>query len=359
MLSSKNIKKLVILTGASFLLLFSCKKDDPKEPLVTDPSLQNIEFKVPQNWPLPVHNYSDNALTTAGFKLGRKLFYDPVLSSDSTVSCGSCHQAFAVFAQLDHPVSHGVDSRLGIRNSPALFNLNWYTSLFWDGGVNHIELQPFGPITNPLEMNETLANVIAKLQANEAYKSMFNDAFGTTEINTQRMARALAQFMGLMISSNSKFDKYKRGETGNDLTQVEQTGYSVFKDKCASCHKEPLFTDFSFRNNGLEPISNTGGYVDSGRGRITPDIPTSYYTFKVPTLRNLKYTAPYMRDGRFNTLDQVLDHYTAGIHQTPNLDPLLTNGITLSADDRTALKAFLNTLNDEKVVKDVRFLEPK
>ena len=350
MLSAQNIKKLVLIGVASFLLLFSCKKDDPQDPAVVDPSLQNIEFNIPKDWPLPVYNFSDNALTTAGFKLGRKLFYDPVLSSDSSVSCGSCHQAFAAFAQLDHPVSHGVDDRLGIRNSPALFNLSWHTSFFWDGGVNHIELQPFGPITNPLEMNETLNGVIAKLQASDAYKSMFNDAFGTTEINTQRMAKALAQFMGLMVSSNSKFDKYKRNEAGNDLTQIEQSGYAVFKDKCGTCHKEPLFTDFSFRNNGLELLNNTGGYIDSGRGRITPNDPQSYYTFKVPTLRNLKYSPPYMHDGRFNTIDEVLDHYTTGIHQTPNLDPILVNGITLTSDDRTALKAFLNTLNDETFV---------
>lgn len=341
------------------LILYSCKKDttngEPAPPV--DPALADIEFKVPQGWPLPVYNYSSNPLTKEGFRLGRKLFFDPLLSRDSSVSCGSCHQPFAAFSQLDHKVSHGVEERVGTRNSPALFNLNWHSSFFWDGGVTHIELQPFAPITNPLEMDETLANVVAKLQSKEGYRQMFKDAFGTEEVTTQRMSRALAQFMGMLVSSNSPYDKYIRNE--GSLNTDELAGLAVFRSKCTPCHTEPLFSDFTLRNNGLKLMVNEKGVIDSGRGVITPMHPDSYYKFKVPSLRNLRYTAPYMHDGRLATIDAVLDHYTSDVQHTPNLDPLLTNGISLSSQERQQLKAFLNTLNDETFVKDIRFQEPR
>jgi len=348
------------LGAGSFLLLYSCKKDKTTDTATTDPSLENIVFKVPEGWPAPAYGFQDNPLNTAGFKLGRKLFFDPVLSSDNTVSCGSCHQPFAAFAQLEHALSHGVNEKVGTRNSPALFNLSWHSSFFWDGGVNHLEVQPFSPITNPLEMNETLDNIVLKLEADNNYRQLFKDAFGTDEINTQRIGRSLAQFMGLMVSDQSKYDRYKRGEAGVAFTESEQKGYSLFKEKCASCHTEPLFSDFSFRNNGLALVNNSQGFVDSGRGRITPTDVSSYYRFKVPSLRNLQYTSPYMHDGRFNTIDEVLEHYATGVQHTPNLDPLLASGgIPMTADDKAAIKAFLNTLNDEAFTKDVRFLEPK
>ncbi|WP_205529356.1 cytochrome-c peroxidase [Taibaiella koreensis] len=356
---SSIVRSLLVLTAGGMLAFYSCKKDnvEEQEPVAVDPSLANIEFKVPESWPLPVYNFSNNPLTKEGFKLGRKLFFDPILSRDNSISCGTCHQPFAAFSQLDHAVSHGVDDRVGTRNSPALFNLNWHSSFFWDGGVNHIEMQPFAPITNPLEMDETLANVIAKLQARDEYKQLFKDAFGTDEITTQKMTRALAQFMGMMVSSNAPYDKYMRHE--GTLSADEMAGLTVFRSKCAACHTEPLFSDFSLRNNGLALQNNEKGIIDSGRGIITPLDPSSFYKFKVPSLRNLKYTAPYMHDGRLATIDAVLDHYTGDVQHTPNLDPLLENGISLSAQERQQLKAFLNTLNDETFVKDIRFQEPK
>lgn len=354
------IKGAVVLFCGVSSLLYSCKKDDPvTNPVFEDPSLIGIEFKIPKDWPLPVYNFQNNPLTKEGFKLGRKLFFEVKLSSDNKISCGSCHQPFAAFAQIEHDVSHGVDERIGTRNSPALFNLNWHTSFFWDGGVNHIELQPFGPITNPLEMDETLANVVDKLQNDAGYRQLFKEAFGSEEVTTQRIAWSLAQFMGTMVSANAKYDKYMRNEAGGAFTAQEENGLSIFRSKCASCHTEPLFSDFSFRNNGLELVNNSHGYIDSGRGRITPFDASSFYKFKVPSLRNLKYTTPYMHDGRFTSLDEVLEHYSTGVHQTPNLDPLLTSGIPLTAADKDAIKAFLNTLNDEDFVKDVRFREPK
>jgi len=348
----------MVLTAGGILAFYSCKKDNVTDPgTPEDPSLADIEFRIPASWPLPVYNYSNNPLTKAGFRLGRQLFFDPILSSDNTVSCGTCHQPFAAFSQLDHKVSHGVKERVGTRNSPSLFNLNWHSSFFWDGGVNHIEMQPFAPITNPLEMDETLVNVVAKLQAQDKYKQMFKEAFGTEEITTQKMSRALAQFMGMMVSANAPYDKYMRQE--GTLNADELAGLAVFRSKCATCHTEPLFSDFSLRNNGLALVNNEKGVVDSGRGIITPNDPASLYKFKVPSLRNLKYTAPYMHDGRLATIDAVLDHYTNDVQQTPNLDPLLAGGISLSAQERQQLKAFLNTLNDETFVKDIRFQEPK
>lgn len=338
--------------------MHSCNKDKKDNDTATDPSLANIAFQVPQGWPSPVYSFENNTLTVNGFKLGRKLFFDPKLSRDNTISCGTCHQPFAAFSQIDHDISHGVEDRLGTRNSPALFNLNWHNSFFWDGGVNHLEVQPAGPITNPVEMDETLENIVAKIQSDGAYKLMFKDAFGDETVNTQRIFKALAQFMGMLVSSESKYDKYKRGEV--TLTSQETSGMTVFIAQCSSCHQEPLFTDFSFRNNGLQLIPNSSGIIDSGRGRIPPYEASNLYKFKVPSLRNLKYTAPYMHDGRFTTITQVLDHYVTGIDkESPNLDPLLHERLTLSEQDKKDLVAFLNTLNDEEFVKDIRFQEVK
>ncbi|PSK89057.1 cytochrome-c peroxidase [Taibaiella chishuiensis] len=342
--------------------VYGCSsKDSPATPApIEDPSLADINFRVPQGWDAPVYNFSGNPLTVNGFKLGRKLFFETRLSSDNLISCGSCHQPFAAFSQFGHDVSHGVDEKVGVRNSPALFNLNWHTSFFWDGGVIHMELQPAAPITNPDEMNETLQGVLTKLQGDATYRQLFKEAFGDEQVTTERVFKSISQFMGLMVSANSRYDKYKRNEAGGTLSAEELDGLSVFQAKCASCHKEPLFSDFTFRNNGLALKPNKKGLIDSGRGHITPFEATSLYRFKVPSLRNLKFTPPYMHDGRFETIDQVLDHYTSGIQQTPNLDPLLASGsIALSATERNALKAFLNTLNDEEFVKDPRFQEPR
>ncbi|RYF86132.1 MAG: hypothetical protein EOO00_13510, partial [Chitinophagaceae bacterium] len=211
--------------------------------------------------------------------------------------------------------------------------------------------------TNPLEMDETLAGVVAKLQDDPAYRALFKEAFGTEEVTTQRIGRSLAQFMGTMVSNNAKYDKHMRNEAGGEFSALEESGLTIFRSKCATCHTEPLFSDFSFRNNGLALVNNTQGMIDSGRGKITPFDASSFYKFKVPSLRNLKYTKPFMHDGRFTDIDQVLEHYATGVHQTPNLDPQLTNGIALTASDKEAIKAFLNTLNDETFVKDIRFQE--
>ncbi|WP_276132630.1 cytochrome-c peroxidase [Polluticoccus soli] len=347
--------KRIIIAGCSLFFitataLTACKPD----PSLGPDHSGDIGFEVPKGWPAPVYNFQGNTLTKEGFELGKKIFFDQRLSRDNSTACGSCHQPFAAFAHLDHDLSHGINNQLGNRNSPPIFNMNWHTSFFWDGGVNHLEVQPIGPIQNPVEMGEQLEHVVAKLAADAEYKTMFKAAFGDETINSQRMLKALAQFMGSMVSSNSKFDKYRRGEAGGAMNESELNGLAVYQDKCAGCHKEPLFSDFEFRNNGLEP----NALNDSGRARIT-HLPGDMRKFKTPSLRNLKYTPPYMHDGRFTTLEQVLDHYASGVKQSPTLDPMLQNGIQLTTQQRTDLLAFLNTLNDEEFVKDKRFQELK
>lgn len=276
---------------------------------------------IPAGWPAPHYNFDENKLSPAGFELGRTLFYDRRLSRNNTVSCGSCHQQFAAFSHLDHPMSHGIDNKMGKRNTPPLFNLIWQPSFFWDGSVNHIEVQPISPMQNPVEMDEKLENVINKLKTDTAYRRMYKQAFGDTAINSQRTLRALAQFMGMMVSANSKYDKYIRKEPGGEMTENELNGMEVFRSKCATCHKEPLFSDFSFRNNGLAPKYNG---LDSGRATITQKA-EDMYKFKVPSLRNLKYTWPYMHDGRFTELPQVINHYTGNKFVSETLDPALKN----------------------------------
>jgi cytochrome c peroxidase len=199
---------------------------------------------------------------------------------------------------------------------------------------------------NPVEMDESLPNVIAKLNADPSYRQQFKNAFGTEEINTQRIQKAIVQFMGAIVSNQSKYDQVKNGKAS--FTPDEQAGYVLFQQKCNACHAEPLFTDFSFRNNGM-PIT-----LDSGRAHIT-GLAADRYKFKVPSLRNLYFTKPYMHNGSIATLDAVLDHYTSGIVQSPTLDPSLQNQIALSAADKSKLIAFLNTLNDYEFVKDARF----
>jgi cytochrome c peroxidase len=340
----------IIAVITCIIVIASCRPDPNLNPTVEE----TFGFNIPQGWPKPFYNFENNTLSRSGFDLGRKLFYDTRLSKDNTISCGSCHQQFGGFAQVDHPVSHGINDLLGNRNSPALFNINWHTSFFWDGGVNHIESQPINPIKNPVEMNESIENIIVKLNNDATYRGMFKNAFGDETINSQRIFKAMAQFMGMLVSSTSKFDKYKRNEAGGSMTAQELSGYAIYQSKCGSCHAEPLFTDNALRNNGLSVTSIN----DSGRAHITKDA-ADLYKFKTPSLRNLKYSYPYMHDGRFKTLDNVLDHYATGIMPSPTLDSKLTGGIQLTTQERADLLAFLNTLNDEEFVKNPLFSEVK
>lgn len=334
-----------------FLILFtSCKVDPKVKPLVNPNELKEI---IPPGWPEPVYKFQNNPISKPVFELGRSLFYDPILSSDSTVSCESCHQQFVAFAHSDHALSHGVANQLTTRNAPALFNLNWHPLFMHDGGVNHIEVQPLAPINNPVEMGETTSNVVKKLKRSARYRKMFEDAFGkNVEISDYYMLKALAQFMGLMYSYNSKYDRVKRGE--DEFSSDENSGYQVFKLKCSQCHPEPLFTDFQFRSIGL---SVNPALIDSGRAHITGN-PNDRYKFKTPSLRNITLTAPYMHDGRFLTIDQCLQHYVSGITNTVNLAPELASGIPLSTSEIQHLKSFLHTLTDYTFIQDPKFSNP-
>lgn len=345
--------KKILIIGSVFALVFACKVDPKINFELPSDDLKEI---VPDGWPQPVYTFSANTISQDKFILGRSLFYEPLLSKDSTISCGSCHQQFVAFANADHAVSHGINGINGKRNSPALFNLNWHNLFMLDGAVNHIEVQPLAPLNNPIEMGETTAEVIARLNASDKYRKLFKNAFGTEEADSQKMLQAIAQFMGLMYSYNSKYDYYKRQENYVEFTEPEQRGYQLFLAKCNACHTEPLFSDFNFRSNGLPPKDVE---PDSGRAHIT-QLPGDIYKFKTPSLRNIAKTAPYMHDGRFGTLEQCLDHYSnGGITNMMNIDPLLSSGsIPLSAQDKQDIIAFLNTLTDYKFIADKRFSDP-
>lgn len=308
-------------------------------------------FQKPQNFPQPSYHFSTNPVTKEGFELGRKLFYDRILSANNTISCGSCHIQTSAFTHHGHSLSHGIFDSMGIRNSPPVMNLAWNTSFMWDGGIADLDLQAIAPITNHVEMGETMAEVLQKLRSSSIYPTLFKKAYGSEEITTSNFLKSLSQFMLMCISSNSKYDSVMRKQ-GAAFTADEQAGYMLVKQKCTPCHQEPLFTDYSFRNNG-----SVSGVNDLGRYLITQNN-ADKYRFKVPSLRNLAYTAPYMHDGRFFTLDVVFDHYASQVQATPNLDAQLQNGIALSADERQKILAFLATLNDRAFLLDKRFSEP-
>jgi cytochrome c peroxidase len=234
-----------------------------------------------------------------------------------------------------------------------LANLAWQSEFHHDGGINNLEVQPLAPITAPNEMAETIDGVVAKLRKEEKYKKLFKAAFGDEGINSQRMLKSITQFVLTMVSANSKYDQMKAGKAS--FTAIEQSGYQVFQAKCASCHVEPLFTDNSYRNNGL-PLNDW--LKDFGRMRITNNRADSL-KFKVPSLRNVEVTAPYTHDGRYGFLRTMIEHYRSRVTPGPTLDPALQNGIPLSNMEIDQLIAFLKTLTDEAFLKDSRFSQPQ
>ncbi len=340
------------------LLIAGCSNE--KLDMMVDPTPttnNNLELTVPSNFPPLTYDIANNQPTEKGFELGKKLFFDGRLASDGVVSCGFCHiQSFA-FTHHTHIVSHGVDGALGTRNAQPLFNLAFLNEFTWDGAVNHLDLQPIVPITSEVEMNETIAGVLAKLQADSQYPQMFADAFENGEVNAENMLKALSQFMVMMVSADTKYDKFSRGEGNVTLSADETEGLALFNQKCASCHTGELFTDQSYRNNGL-PVDPQ--YNDIGRERVT-GLPEDKQKFRVPTLRNIQETFPYMHDGRFATLEDVLDFYSDGVVDSETLDPSLKEngqlGIPLTSEEKTKIIAFLKTLTDVDFLEDDRFSE--
>ena len=307
-----------------------------------------LYLEIPKGWPKPHYDFSKNPLTEEGFQLGRQLFYDPILSRDNTISCNSCHLQATGFTHVDHELSHGIEGKIGTRNSMTLMNLAWSKSFMWDGGVNHLDVQALNPITSPFEMDETVANVVLKLQKTETYPLLFEKAFGDSEITGQRILKALSQFQLLLISSNSKYDKVMQKEAF--FTDQEQKGYKLFKTNCASCHNEPLFTSEKFERNGLVLDTTLN---DIGRKKITGNL-EDYTLFKVPTLRNIQFTFPYMHDGRFKKLTEVVKHYNS-LENDTNLPKQLQKPMRLSDNERVDLVAFLHTLTDNGFLFDKRF----
>jgi cytochrome c peroxidase len=327
--------------------LAGCKKEE-----VSEQANEKITFQKPTNFPDLSYDLSKNPLTKEGIALGRRLFYEPLLSRDNSISCASCHIQENAFTHHSHTVSHGIDDKLGKRNAPAIQNMGFMKAFFWDGGVGQLDLFPIAPIENVVEMDEKLGNVLNKLRNTQKYPELFKKAFGTTEINSERFLKVLSQFMIQMVSANSKYDKYIRNE-GQTLTSLELSGLKIFQQKCTSCHSTDLFTDQTYRNNGLVTKFN-----DLGRFEIS-QIESDKYKFKVPSLRNVAITQPYMHDGRFGTLQAVLNHYASGVQNTQNLDENLKNGnnfgIALSEDEKQKIIAFLQTLTDVDFIKNPDF----
>lgn len=306
-------------------------------------------FQVPKGWQKPAYDFSKNPLSAERVELGRTLFYDPILSKDNTISCSSCHLSYTAFAHTDHTLSHGIKDKIGIRNAPALMNLAWRKNFMWDGAINHLDMQSLAPITHPDEMGETMENVVSKLQNSKLYPSLFAQAFGDSLVTGERTLKAISQFMLTLVSADSKYDKVMKGEA--TFNPYETRGYTLFKTHCSSCHREPLFTSDDFENNGLEPDTTLH---DGGRIRITKRKEDSL-KFKVPSLRNVEVTYPYMHDGRFPNLPMVLFHYTEGVYQSPTLSKELRQKIKLTEDDKRTIIAFLKTLTDEGFLRNPKF----
>lgn len=308
-----------------------------------------IPFEIPKGWKKPNYDFKKNPLTADKIALGRSLFYDPILSRDNMISCSSCHLSYLAFAHIDHQLSHGIENRIGTRNAPSLMNLAWSKSFMWDGAVNHLDMQSLAPITNHDEMDETLENVVLKLQKHKKYPKLFQTAFGDSLVTGEHLLKAMSQFMLTLVSANAKYDKVQRHEA--NFNEYEVKGYVLFKKNCNSCHTEPLFTNHKFENNGigLDPTLNDGGRIKVTRN------PADSLKFKVPTLRNVEVSYPYMHDGRFPNLEMVLFHYSENIQKSPTLSPHLSKKIKLSEQEKWQLIAFLKTLTDEDFLQNPDF----
>lgn len=370
MIYGKSFKSAFLVIGSFLLIVSSCQKD---EPLAVNPVAPDSFKATPYNLIYPKWNTAiwlrlkipaDNPLTVEGIALGKKLFFDKILSIDNSISCASCHAPEHAFSDTK-AFSLGVNNQQGGRNAMPLFNLAWADVLlagthkyFWDGRKATLEDQVLGPIADPKEMNKTYAQVVQDLRAHATYPALFKSAFGTDSITITQVMKAIAQFERTLISSNSKFDKYKRGE--EMLTESEFRGLNIFsteKGDCFHCHGNelnPIFTDFKFRNNGLDSIP-----TDLGLSAITGNA-ADHGLFKTPSLRNLSFTAPYMHDGRFATLEQVIEFYNSGTKDGATTDEVIRKhfphgGLNLTQEDKVDLLNFLKTLDDYEFISNPAF----
>ncbi|MDP4685968.1 MAG: cytochrome-c peroxidase [Salibacteraceae bacterium] len=337
------MKRLIMILGFGALLIAASHTWQSKP----------LKLTYPDSWPKPAYDTARNPLTEAGVWLGRNLFYDPALSNDNMISCASCHLSFTAFTHVDHALSHGIDDRIGTRNSLVLINLAWNKSFMWDGAVNHLDMQALAPISHPDEMGSSIAEVVEKLAPNPNYKMWCFQAFGDSNLTGEYVLKALAQFQLTLVSANSKYDQMQRGEI--TFSAQETRGYDLFKANCNSCHTEPLFTNGSFQNNGL-PLDSLLG--DTGRMMVTKN-EADNRKFKVPTLRNIEFSKPFMHDGRFESLSQVLKHYQSGIEASSTLAKELEKNIALSETEKIDLISFLLTLSDKEFLFNTAFGYPK
>jgi cytochrome c peroxidase len=371
---------VVPLIVAIPMLLLSCKKDGaaPDDTVQYTQTPVTISSGMP-GYPAPTIP-SDNPTTEEGVLLGRTLFYDPKLSADGTISCASCHQLSKGMAD-GLPVSIGIRGQRTNRSSMPLINLAWVNKFFWDGRVNSLEEQSLHPIDNPQEMGNSIGNVVSYLQGQPAYVTMFSRAFNTSRVNPNLVAKAIAQFERTLVSFNSKYDRFIRGQEA--LTTEEAKGLALFSQhpdpfagangvrgaNCNDCHSVGLFqgktTGFQgFMNNGTP--AGAGLPQDLGLQLVTNQTADAG-KMRIPTLRNIALTAPYMHAGQFGTLADVMDHYNSpDLFQKPNVDFLITSAINrrfttelgLTAAEKQAVIAFLNTLTDTSFVNNPAFKKP-
>jgi len=311
-------------------------------------------FTFSQRFPMPQLPL-DNPLTEEGVELGRRLFHEPLLSINAKQSCASCHQQPGAFTQPGLRFSPGAEGFFGKRNTMPLFNLAWKSSFFWDGRSPSLRAQARVPMEDPVEMHETVTNIAVKLAATTEYPELFERAFGSSDITPERIGLALEQFVLTLISCDSRFDRALQGR--EEFTEEEKRGFALFSLEfdpshgqlgadCFHCHGGPLFSNSGFANNGLDAT-----FTDPGRSAVT-GLADDEGKFAVPSLRNVAITAPYMHDGRFATLEEVVEHYVSGIKRSATLDPNIAKhpngGVVLSDDDKKAIVAFLKTLTDRR-----------
>lgn len=340
-----------ILLVITFLSCLSCS-DEVMQPLEKD---EAYSLQFPSYFPEMTFDAAGNPVTKNGVELGRNLFYEGRLSRNNTISCGFCHIQENAFTHHGHTVSHGVDDRIGIRNAPPIQNMAFLKRYMWDGVIHNLNEQPIIPITDANEMDSSMPEVISKLKDDQKYKKLFKAAYGDENITGERLLKALSQFMVSMISADSKYDRVKQEK--ENFTAEESQGLALFNQKCASCHSGELFTDESFRNTGMYYNIQ---FKDAGRYRVTLD-QNDWMKFRVPSLRNVEYTAPYMHDGRFYTLGAVLNFYSDSVEKNPNLDPQLKQnrhiGIAMNTQEKQLIIAFLKTLSDKNFISNPKFAE--
>ncbi len=360
------IRNIFIITLAA-ILIAACEDDK----VMQSRDLQDIPYNpvpyvvdVPDGFPM-LEIPSDNPMTQEGVELGRRLFYDPILSADSTISCSSCHLPELAFTD-GLKKSIGINGQEARRNSMSLVNVGFYYSgLFWDGRVQTLEEQSLHPIEDPLEQGNDLTSLIEKLRAHDDYAPRFRKAFGIedrSQISRTLIGKAIAQWERIIVSGNSRYDQFKRNEIS--LSDEEDLGHSMFFDfddglkdaECNHCHNIPLFTANTYHNNGLDSVGNDYTlFKDIGLG--INGIANDTGRFRTPTLRNIELTAPYMHDARFVSLDDVMDHYNSGIKPARNKDPLVSN-LDIPQEDRDALVAFMKTLTDTSYLEIPQVLSP-